>query len=496
MKEGKSKRIANPTLTAVALLLISILIVGFASRLLYQQTVNLLTDNLRERLLTVSITAAANIDAKDLEALRVEEDWKKPEWARVITRLHKAKYSNEDVVFIYIFRKKSDDQTQMEFVADADSIDPYANTSGDPSRYVDVNRDGVVEPDGPDKLQWPGQGYPEAVDIPEAFAAYNGPLTSKDLYTDEYGTVLTGYAPIKDENGNAIAVLATDIKADDFFTITRQTLQPFLIFIGFLVLIISILVVIIIYIWRVSTRSLHKLNNQLQIANEGQANLMHIINHQIKGYLSKSRNIFSELLTDQSYGPVAESAKPMLEEGFKSLTEGVGFVKDFLDASNIEKGSYTYNMEPLDFKTIVLDAAEKQKDVAKEKGLSFETNVSDGDYNIKGDKAQLGQAVRNLVDNSIRYTPKGTINLQLTTNNKKILLTVKDTGVGISDELKPKLFTKGGRDKDSLKINVNSTGFGLSFVKGVVEAHKGRVWAESPGPNLGSTFYLELPLNS
>jgi len=211
--------------------------------------------------------------------------------------------------------------------------------------------------------------------------------------------------------------------------------------------------------------------------------------------LSKARNIFSELLTDNGYGPIPEPAKPMLDEGFKSLTEGVDFVKDFLDAANIEKGSYTYNMEPLDFKALVLETAEKQKALAEEKGLSFDVNVSEGDYNYHGDKAQLGQAVRNLIDNSIRYTPKGTINIQLTTNNKKILFMVKDTGVGISNELKPKLFTKGGRDKDSLKVNVNSTGFGLAFVKGV-DAHKGRVWAESAGPNLGSTFYMELPLNS
>src|SRR3989338_4526545 len=134
----------------------------------------------------------------------------------------------------------------MEFVADADSINPYANTSEDPSMFVDVNRDGKIEPDGPDKLQWPGQDYPEAVDIPEAFAAYKGPLTSEELYTDDYG--------------NVVAVLATDIKAEDFFTLTRQTLQPFLIFIGFLVLIISILVIIIIYICRASTISLERLN--------------------------------------------------------------------------------------------------------------------------------------------------------------------------------------------------------------------------------------------
>ena len=115
---------------------------------------------------------------------------------------------------------------------------------------------------------------------------------------------------------------------------------------------------------------------------------------------------------------------------------------------------------------------------------------------MKGDEVELGQAVRNLIDNSIKYTPQGSINLQLTTNNGKILFTIHDTGVGISEELKPKLFTKGGRDKDSQKINVNSTGFGLAFIKGVVEAHKGRVWAESRGVGKGSSFYMELPLNS
>jgi len=222
---------------------------------------------------------------------------------------------------------------------------------------------------------------------------------------------------------------------------------------------------------------------------------LHIINHQIKGYLAKSRNIFSELLTEPSYNACTDEAKPMLEEGFKSLTEGVDFVRDFLDASNIERGSYTYVMEPLDFRALVSDVAEKQRGIIEEKGLTFETNLAEGDYKTKGDKTQLEQAVRNLIDNSLRYTPNGKINVELQiTNDKKILLKVSDTGVGISDELKPKLFTKGGRDKDSLKINVNSTGFGLSFVKGVVEAHKGRVWADSAGHNQGSTFYMELPV--
>ena len=58
---------------------------------------------------------------------------------------------------------------------------------------------------------------------------------------------------------------------------------------------------------------------------------------------------------------------------------------------------------------------------------------------------------------------------------------------------KNKLFKKGSRGDDSLKVNVNSTGYGLFFVKGVIDAHHGRVWAESEGRGKGSTFYVELP---
>ncbi len=241
-------------------------------------------------------------------------------------------------------------------------------------------------------------------------------------------------------------------------------------------------------------KELDKLNKDLAIANEGQANLIHIINHQIKGYLAKARNIFSELISDPSYGPIPEATKPMLEEGFNSLTEGVTFVTDFLHATNIEKGEFTYNMIPIDFRKTVEETSAHLKSAAEEKGLQFGLKIADGGYSTKGDIAQLTQAVRNLVDNSIKYTPSGSIDVSLERAGDKILLKVQDTGLGLAEDLKPRLFTKGGKGKDSLKVNVNSTGFGLAFVKSVAEAHKGRTWAESPGEGQGSTFYLELPV--
>ncbi len=234
----------------------------------------------------------------------------------------------------------------------------------------------------------------------------------------------------------------------------------------------------------------------LQKANEGQENLIHVMNHQIKGYLAKARNIFSELLTDPGYGAVTERSRPMIEEGFKSLTEGVGFVQEILSGSSAQSGTITYNMQPFDFKNLVLETAEKEKGRAEEKKLSYEISVADEDYKIKGDKTQLEQAVRNLIDNSIIYTKLGGLKINLFKSNNggnNIVLNVKDTGIGLDPEDKPRLFTKGGKGRDSLKVNVNSSGYGLAFVKGVIEAHKGRVWAQSEGPGKGSTFSLELP---
>lgn len=241
---------------------------------------------------------------------------------------------------------------------------------------------------------------------------------------------------------------------------------------------------------------IEKLASDLQIANDGQTNLIHVINHQIKGYIAKSRNIFSELLTEPLYGPVSDAAKPMMKEGFNSLTEGVDFVQQILNASNIEKGTMAYFMQPFDMKKVVEEVTEKQRPLAEAKGLHFETIIDEGNFEINGDRAQLKEAVRNLIDNSINYTIKGSVSVHLTNGAGKILLTVKDTGIGITDEDKKRLFTKGGRGKNSIKINVNSSGYGLSFVKGVIDAHKGKVWCESDGQEKGSTFYAELPLTS
>ncbi|TSC70977.1 MAG: hypothetical protein CEO12_102 [Parcubacteria group bacterium Gr01-1014_46] len=279
-------------------------------------------------------------------------------------------------------------------------------------------------------------------------------------------------------------------------TLQSNSLTDLIINVGLL----SSLVVVGIFLIRsvikeVSLReNIEKLAEDLQKANQGQSNLIHFMNHQVKGRFGNAKNIFAELLTDD-YGEMPEGAKPLLQKGLEETTTGVDYVQSILHGASAEMGTLPYEMVDMNFKEIVEDRFSKQKEYAENKGLSIKLDIADGDYSIKGDKTQLGESVKNLIDNSINYTKEGSIDVSLSVDNM-IRLKIKDTGVGISDEDKPKLFKSGGRGTESLKINVNSTGYGLAFVKGVVDAHKGRVWAESEGPGKGSTFYVELPKNN
>lgn len=237
---------------------------------------------------------------------------------------------------------------------------------------------------------------------------------------------------------------------------------------------------------------IQKLADDLKMANQGQASLMHFMNHQMKGRLGNIKNIFAELLTDD-YGEMPADTKPLLAKGLDEANIGVNYVQNILRGASAENGTLPYDMKTIDFKAVVEDVFGRQKEYAESRGLKITFEPKDGNFEMVGDSIHLSECVKNLIDNSINYTLEGSINISLFNKANMIRLEIKDTGVGITDEDRPKLFKSGGRGSDSLKINVNSTGYGLAFVKGVIETHKGKVWAESEGKGKGSTFIVELP---
>src|SRR3989344_5394301 len=235
------------------------------------------------------------------------------------------------------------------------------------------------------------------------------------------------------------------------------------------------------------------LAKDLEIANQQQIILIHFITHQLKGFVTKSRNLFSMLL-DGDYGQAPDEMKPLLEEGLQSDTKGVNTIQEILNAANIKSGKVTYAKSPLDLKELVKSIVNDLRPNADAKSLALAVTAEATDFTIQGDRMQLTNAVKNLIDNSIKYTLKGSVNVSLAREDSKVRLEINDTGVGITPEDMKLLFTEGGHGKESQKVNVESTGFGLYIVKNIIEAHQGKVWVESEGKDKGSRFIVELPV--
>ena len=150
-------------------------------------------------------------------------------------------------------------------------------------------------------------------------------------------------------------------------------------------------------------------------------------------------------------------------------------------------------MGPCRLQTIVRVVVDSLRSRAEAKGLSLDLDVLDDLPPLIGDEVLLRQAVTNLVDNAIKYTPApGAVKVGITTQDGYLVVWVKDTGIGIAPADQRRLFEKFYRIKRRDTITIKGTGLGLAIVKSIAERHSGRVWVESQ-LGQGSTFYMALP---
>ncbi len=141
---------------------------------------------------------------------------------------------------------------------------------------------------------------------------------------------------------------------------------------------------------------------------------------------------------------------------------------------------------------MVKEIFENLRKLAEEKGLeyNFESQVSECYVNI--DKLRFSQVIQNLIDNAIKYTPKGFVNVSVFKEDNFLVIKVSDSGIGMSKELQKKLFGQFVRDP-SIKKEIRGTGLGLYISKYIIDNHKGQIWAESEGEGKGSNFYIKIP---
>ena len=234
-------------------------------------------------------------------------------------------------------------------------------------------------------------------------------------------------------------------------------------------------------------------NERLRLLDQQKSEFVSLASHQLRAPLTSIKGYLSMIL-EGDYGEVAGELRKIISRVVESSNNLVTIVGDFLDVSRIEQGRMVYDWKDFDLKELVETVGRELRSVAEKKGLEFAVSIQDNaDFVIHGDPGKLKQVFTNLVDNSIKYTPKGKVEISLVKNSAStIRFAVKDTGVGIDSKTLPKLFEKFSRAEGASDVNVTGTGLGLFVAKEMVKAHKGKVWAESAGKEKGSAFIVEL----
>ncbi len=272
----------------------------------------------------------------------------------------------------------------------------------------------------------------------------------------------------------------------EFFFVTSVTNQ----------ILVAITLVLSAIVGLIIVRSVKKeiaQKEELELANQNQQLLIRFITHQVKGFFTKSKMVFASMI-EGDFGEVPETVKAIVKEGLESDNRAVEMVQEVLNASSLRNGTMTYNFEDVNFSVFVKEIAESFRAAAVQKGLQYEVNIPNPEILVKIDKTQMTQVIKNLIDNSIKYTISGCVKVDLKADKNNVFMDVCDSGVGLSEKDKSVLFKEGGRGEESLKYNINSTGYGLFIVKKIVEGHGGKIWAESVGRGHGSKFYVEVPI--
>lgn len=220
--------------------------------------------------------------------------------------------------------------------------------------------------------------------------------------------------------------------------------------------------------------------------------LLAIVSHELRSPLNSIRLWTSVLQADESANPATvQKALLQIESSVETQSR---LIADLLDVSRIASGRMALEREELDLRTVVDEVNAEFGPAAERRGVQFTTTALASDVAIDGDRVRLKQVVRNLLENALKFTPRGGhIELQIATLAGEVELCIRDDGAGIDPDDLAHVFDQFWQAASDSSRRKGGLGLGLSIVKLIVERHGGRVRAESAGVGHGSTFFVTLP---
>ena len=256
------------------------------------------------------------------------------------------------------------------------------------------------------------------------------------------------------------------------------------------------------------TAELEKACQELKQLDELKSNFLSSVSHELRtpltsvlGFAKIIRKRLSDVLlpaiadkdakVQRAFKQVSDNTNIILIEG-ERLTN---LINDVLDLAKMEAGKMDIKQDPVALGELIEHAGAATAALFEQKQLAFLTEVEPNLPLLKGDSDRLIQVLINLISNAVKFTEKGSITCTALTRSDEIIVSVIDTGIGISAEDQKKVFDKFKQVGDTLTDKPKGTGLGLPICQQIIELHRGRIWVTSE-LGKGSRFSFALPIDS
>ena len=247
-------------------------------------------------------------------------------------------------------------------------------------------------------------------------------------------------------------------------------------------------------------------NVKLENLERMKSEFISIVSHELRTPLTAIKNSLG-ILKGGSAGETTPIMDKFLGLAERNVLRLKGIINDLLDLSKIEAGKMQFSFERADISTPIDTVRNTLENLIREKNISFSLDIESNLPQVFIDTLRVEQIITNLLSNAIKFTPENgeiSVNAKLKTGKEinrqdlqdeksYIVVSVKDSGIGIEQENLEKVFDKFQQIESSLSRKIGGTGLGLPIAKQLVDAHKGSIWVESI-INSGSTFSFAIPV--
>jgi two-component system sensor histidine kinase BaeS len=238
--------------------------------------------------------------------------------------------------------------------------------------------------------------------------------------------------------------------------------------------------------------SFNRMADKLEKTEAMRRQLIGDVSHELRTPLTAIKGYMEGLIDG-----VLPASAATFQQVFTEADRLQRLVNDLQELSRVEAGAYPLHIEPVSVYVLIECVVSRLNRQFEDKGISLETNLLAGIPMVHADKDRIIQVLTNLVGNALQYSlPGGIVRILASKRKDEIIITVKDTGIGIAPDHLAHIFDRFYRADKSRARASGGSGIGLTIAQALVNAHHGRIWAESEGEGKGSSFHFTLPVIS